>query len=102
MVSRTCYAIACGFGANEFENGRVWKRIDFAVMDRLYEQGYISDPHGMQESVNLTEKGLALAKTLAAQYFAIQLRQLRTTALRSARSDSFREKSRTALGRKRP
>ncbi len=29
-------------GATEFENGRVWKRIDFAVMDRLHVKGYIS------------------------------------------------------------
>lgn len=57
-------------GATEFENGRVWKRIDFAVMDRLHEQGYITNPHGKQESVHLTEKGLALAKALAAKYFA--------------------------------
>ena len=46
-------------GALEFKNGRVWKRIDFAVMDRLHEKGYISNPHGKQESVHLTEKGLA-------------------------------------------
>jgi predicted transcriptional regulator len=57
-------------GATEFENGRVWKRIDFGVMDRLHEQGYITDPKGKQESVRLTEKGLALAKTLASKYFA--------------------------------
>lgn len=57
-------------GANEFENGRVWKRIDFATMDRLHAKGYITDPHGKQESVYLTEQGLALAKTLAAKHFA--------------------------------
>ncbi len=57
-------------GAFEFENGRVWKRIDFAVMDRLHENGYITNPHGKQESVHLTEEGLALAKGLAAKYFS--------------------------------
>ena len=57
-------------GAFEFENGRVWKRIDFAVMDRLHEYGYITNPHGKQESVYLTEEGLALAKGLAAKYFS--------------------------------
>ena len=56
-------------GASAFENGRVWKRIDFAVMDRLYEKGYITNPHGKQESVRLTEGGLPLAKQLAAKYF---------------------------------
>jgi transketolase N-terminal domain/subunit len=57
-------------GASEFENGRVWKRIDFAVMDRLHEKGLITDPHGKQESVYLTATGLALARQLAAKYFA--------------------------------
>lgn len=57
-------------GAFEFENGRVWKRIDFVVMDRLHEKGYISNPHGEQESVHLTERGLALAKALAVKYFS--------------------------------
>ena len=57
-------------GAFEFENGRIWKRIDFAVMDRLHEKGYISNPRGKQESAHLTEEGRALAKGLAAQYFS--------------------------------
>lgn len=57
-------------GALEFDNGRVWKRIDFAVMERLHAQGYISNPVGRQESVYLTEDGLAKAKALAARYLA--------------------------------
>ncbi len=57
-------------GAFEFESGRIWKRIDFAVMDRLHMKGYITNPHGQQESVYLTEEGLALAKRLAAKYFS--------------------------------
>jgi len=57
-------------GATEFENGRVWKRIDFAIVDRLHAKGYITNPQGKQESVYLTEQGLALPKTLAAKHFA--------------------------------
>ena len=57
-------------GASEFENGRAWKRIDFAVMDRLHEKGYITNPHGKQESVYLTEEGMAIAKALSAKYFS--------------------------------
>ncbi len=49
-------------GASEFADGGVWKRIDFAVMDRLHEKGYITNPRGKQEPVRLTEDGLALAK----------------------------------------
>ncbi|WP_338849573.1 DUF6429 family protein [Massilia sp. W12] len=57
-------------GVFEFENGRVWKRIDFDVMDTLFEKGYISNPHGRTESVRLTPEGLQLAKELAGKYFA--------------------------------
>jgi hypothetical protein len=56
-------------GALEFENGRVWKRYDFAILGALHEQGLITDPRGRHESVYLTDKGKGLAKQLAAQYF---------------------------------
>jgi DNA-binding transcriptional regulator PaaX len=56
-------------GAQEFEKSRAWKRIDFAAMDRLHKKGFISDPRGRQESVRLTDEGLALAKQLAKRYF---------------------------------
>ena len=39
----------------EFENGCVWKRIDFAVMECLFAVGYITKPRGKHESVHLTE-----------------------------------------------
>jgi hypothetical protein len=58
-------------GALEFDNGRVWKRYDFAVMDALHEKGLITDPRGRHESVYLTDKGKVLAKQLAAKYFAV-------------------------------
>ena len=56
-------------GAFEFENGRVWKRFPFSVMDALHEQGWITDPHGRHESVYLTEEGLLKSKALAAKNF---------------------------------
>lgn len=59
-------------GAHEFEQGRVWKRIDFAAMDRLHAKGFILDPRGKQESVRLTEEGLVVAKQLAQKYFVTE------------------------------
>jgi hypothetical protein len=56
-------------GVFEFENGRVWKRYDFACMEALYAQGLISDPRGRHESVHLTDEGLRRAKTLAEKHF---------------------------------
>ncbi len=56
-------------GVFEFENGRVWKRYDFAVMEVLHEKGYISNPRGRTESIQLTETGMALAKEFAKKHF---------------------------------
>ena len=36
---------------------RVWKGFDWAVMNRLHEQGYITDPVSKAHSVLLTEEG---------------------------------------------
>ena len=56
-------------GVFEFDNGRVWKRYDFDVMDTLHARGLIADPRGRSESVHLTAEGMARAKALARQHF---------------------------------
>jgi hypothetical protein len=56
-------------GVFEFENGRVWKRYDFACMEALHAKGWISDPQGRHESVHLTNEGLRRAKMLAEKHF---------------------------------
>ena len=56
-------------GVFEFENGRVWKRFDFDVMDSLHAKGHITDPKIHRESVHLTEEGLVFAKRLANEHF---------------------------------
>jgi hypothetical protein len=63
-------AILALLGALEFDNGRVWKRLNFGAMDRLHERGLISEPKGRAESVYLTEAGMRQAKALASKYFA--------------------------------
>ena len=67
--SRIDEAVLAILGAFEFDNGRVWKRIDFDAMDRLHAKGFITDPRGKHESVYLTREGLDLAKRLAAERF---------------------------------
>jgi DNA-binding PadR family transcriptional regulator len=49
---------------------RAWKSHDWAVMDRLYEQGYISDPKNTAKSVAMTEKGAKRARELFEKHFA--------------------------------
>lgn len=62
-------AVLALLGACEVGDGRVWKRYDFALMEALFERGLITDPHGRQASVSLTEAGLREAKALAARHF---------------------------------
>jgi hypothetical protein len=66
-------AVLALLGALQFEPGRSWKRYDFAVMDRLYEAGMITQPSGKQESVYLTEEGLRRATALAEKLFGVEL-----------------------------
>ena len=63
-------AVLALLGAFGFDDGRVWKRLDFSVMQSLSEQGYITDPRGKTESVFLTPDGLAKAKALDKQLFS--------------------------------
>ena len=62
-------AVLALLGVFAFDNGRVWKRYDFATMDGLHEKGLITEAHGRQESVSLTDEGMRRAKELAAKYF---------------------------------
>ena len=51
-------AVPALLGVFEFENGRIWKRFDFDVMESLFAKGLSSDSRGRQESVHLTEARL--------------------------------------------
>ena len=62
-------AVLALIGAFEFENGRAWKRFDFAVMDSLSARESISEPRSRSESVYLTPEGMARAKMLADKMF---------------------------------
>lgn len=54
-----------------FEEGgdlRSWKGYDWEIMNRLHEQGLISDPVRKAKSVFLTDKGRRRAEALVADY----------------------------------
>lgn len=48
---------------------RAWKGFDWGVMDRLHEQGFISDPRGKAKSVVFTNEGLLKAEKLLEELF---------------------------------
>ena len=52
------------------EECRVWKSIDWGVMNRLHKKGLISDPVNKNKSVELTSEGLLQAERLAKSLFS--------------------------------
>jgi hypothetical protein len=51
------------------EGQRAWKGLDWPAMDRLHEQGRISNPATKAKSVEFTEEGLRKAEELALKLF---------------------------------
>lgn len=51
------------------DNGNTWKGYDFEIMNRLHEQGFISDPVNKNKSIWLTEEGLEKGRQTADRLF---------------------------------
>lgn len=62
-------AVLALLGVYEFENGRTWTRIDFAMMQSLANQGLISEPKGKAESLRRMPETMARANALADRLF---------------------------------
>ena len=50
-------------------SGRVWKALDWDLMNLLHQKGWILDPISKAKSVLLTEAGEQLARDLLARHF---------------------------------
>jgi hypothetical protein len=50
---------------------RAWKGMDWEVMNRLHEKGYIGNPKSKAKSVHLTEEGTRLSEALFKKYFGM-------------------------------
>ena len=48
-----------------------WKGMDWEVMNRLHEKGYIGNPKNKAKSVHLTEEGARLSEALFKKHFGI-------------------------------
>lgn len=48
---------------------RAWKGHDWAVLDRLHDQGMIHDPKSKAKSVALTDQGARRSRQLFEQHF---------------------------------
>lgn len=51
------------------DNGRVWKGLDWDLMDLLHETGWLVDPQTRAKSVVLTEDGERLAREFLRKHF---------------------------------
>jgi hypothetical protein len=52
------------------DGARAWKSFDWDTMNRLHENGLISDPVGKAKSVSLSERGLKESERLFKKLFA--------------------------------
>ena len=55
-----------------FDNGNAWKGFDFETMNRLHEQGFISDPVNKNKSIWLTAEGLERSRQIADRLFGVR------------------------------
>ena len=50
---------------------RAWKGLDWDVLNRLYEKGFICDPVNKTKSVVFTDNGLRESERLFKQHFTV-------------------------------
>ncbi len=62
-------ATALGLLALTLHDGRVWKALDWDLMNLLYRKGWICDPVSKAKSVALTEEGERLAASSLDKHF---------------------------------
>jgi hypothetical protein len=51
--------------------GRVWKALDWDLMNLLHEKGWIADPVSKTRSVIMTAEGEELARSFLVKHFAV-------------------------------
>ena len=51
---------------------RTWKGYDWDTLDRLYQQGWISNPKSKAKSVVLSAEGLRRSRDLSERHFAAE------------------------------
>ncbi|MGH8386832.1 MAG: DUF6429 family protein [Pseudomonas sp.] len=69
LIEDAVLALLAAFSS---DSGNAWKGFDFEIMNRLHEQGFISDPVNKNKSIWLTEEGLERGRRIAAQLFGVK------------------------------
>ena len=58
---------------DDHDQKRCWKSFDWSAMNRLHENGFISDPKSKAKSVALTEQGTAKSRELFEKHVGIEV-----------------------------
>ena len=67
LIEEAVLALLATFSS---DSGNTWKGFDFEIMNRLHEQGFISDPVNRNKSIWLTDEGLERGRQIAERLFA--------------------------------
>ncbi|AMT90665.1 transposase [Pseudomonas koreensis] len=62
-------AVLALLAAYSSDDGNAWNGYDFEIMNRLHEQGLISNPVNRNKSIWLTEEGLERGREIAGRMF---------------------------------
>ncbi len=62
-------AVLALLAAYSSDDGNAWKGYDFEIMNRLHEQGLISNPVNRNKSIWLTKEGVARGREIAGRMF---------------------------------
>jgi hypothetical protein len=65
-------------GLSLHEDDRVWKNIDWGLLDEMHTRGWITDPVNKNKSVYLTEAGLRNLESFQQKYFVPSLKESRS------------------------
>ncbi len=65
-------------GLSLHEDDRVWKNIDWGLLDEMHSRGWITDPVNKNKSVYLTDAGLKNLESFQQKYFAPSLKEPRS------------------------
>ncbi|RON14375.1 DUF6429 family protein [Pseudomonas frederiksbergensis] len=68
LIEEAVLALLTAFS---FDNGNTWKGVDFETMNRLHEQGFISNPVNKNKSIWLTAEGLERGRQIADRLFGV-------------------------------
>ncbi len=65
-------AVLALLAAYSSDDGNAWKGYDFEIMNRLHEQGLISNPVNRNKSIWLTKEGMERGREIAGRMFGVK------------------------------